>query len=151
MGVNRRIWTKISTTPAGSCITDSLSHTTYVKINNLCYNGGHSLMITKKLVMITQKLVVGNKIKTISNEKKTKTSGISGPTIFSTSKVLKNGKKDKQMIAYECDRYGCRFWKTHTANEDTSASSEMFLQPCGVNHVDHHGCGSGARDTILFL
>ena len=25
------IWTKISTTPAGSCITDSLSHTTYVE------------------------------------------------------------------------------------------------------------------------
>ena len=72
-------------------------------------------MITKKLVMITQKLVVGNKIKTISNEKKTKTSGISGPTDFRTSKVLKKRKKDKkQMIAYECDRYGCRFWKTHT-------------------------------------
>ena len=33
MGVNRRIWTKISTTPAGSCITDSLSHTTYVETN----------------------------------------------------------------------------------------------------------------------
>ena len=28
-----RIWTKISTTPAGSCITDSLSHTTYVETN----------------------------------------------------------------------------------------------------------------------
>ena len=27
IGVNCRIWTKISTTPAGSCITDSLSHT----------------------------------------------------------------------------------------------------------------------------
>ena len=109
-------------------------------------------MITKKLVMITQKLVVGNKIKTISNEKKTKTSGISGPTDFRTSKVLKKRKKDKkQMIAYECDRYGCRFWKTHTANEDASASGEMLLQPCGANNVDHHGCGSGARDTILFL
>ena len=32
-GVNCRIWTKISTTPAGSCITDSLSHTTYVETN----------------------------------------------------------------------------------------------------------------------
>ena len=29
-----RIWTKISTTPAGSCITDSLSHTTYVETKN---------------------------------------------------------------------------------------------------------------------
>ena len=108
-------------------------------------------MIMKKLVMITQKLVVGNNIRTISNERKTKTSGISGPADFRTSKVLKKRKKDKQMIAYGCDIYGCRFWKTHTANEDASASSEMFLQPCGVNHVDHHGCGSGARDTILFL
>ena len=33
IGVNCRIWTKISTTPAGSCITDSLSHTTYVETN----------------------------------------------------------------------------------------------------------------------
>ena len=33
-GVNRRIWTKISTTPAGSRITDSLSHTTYVETND---------------------------------------------------------------------------------------------------------------------
>ena len=31
IGVFCRIWTKISTTPAGSCITDSLSHTTYVE------------------------------------------------------------------------------------------------------------------------
>ena len=35
IGVNCRIWTKISTTPAGSCITDSLSHTTYVETNHL--------------------------------------------------------------------------------------------------------------------
>ena len=35
IGVNCRIWTKISTTPAGSCITDSLSHTTYVETNEL--------------------------------------------------------------------------------------------------------------------
>ena len=34
IGVFCRIWTKISTTPAGSCITDSLSHTTYVETNN---------------------------------------------------------------------------------------------------------------------
>ena len=27
-------WTKFSTTPAGSCITDSLSHTTYVETKN---------------------------------------------------------------------------------------------------------------------
>ena len=33
IGVNCRIWTKFSTTPAGSCITDSLSHTTYVETN----------------------------------------------------------------------------------------------------------------------
>ena len=33
IGVNCRIWTKILTTPAGSCITDSLSHTTYVETN----------------------------------------------------------------------------------------------------------------------
>ena len=31
IGVFCGIWTKISTTPAGSCITDSLSHTTYVE------------------------------------------------------------------------------------------------------------------------
>ena len=30
-----RIWTKFSSTPAGSCITDSLSHTTYVETNKL--------------------------------------------------------------------------------------------------------------------
>ena len=35
IGLNCRIWTKISTTPAGSCITDSLSHTTYVETNHL--------------------------------------------------------------------------------------------------------------------
>ena len=35
IGVNCRIWTKISTTPAGSCITDSLSHTTYVETKNV--------------------------------------------------------------------------------------------------------------------
>ena len=34
IGVFCRIWTKFSTTPAGSCITDSLSHTTYVETNN---------------------------------------------------------------------------------------------------------------------
>ena len=34
-GYSVRIWTKISTTPAGSCITDSLSHTTYVETNDL--------------------------------------------------------------------------------------------------------------------
>ena len=34
IGVFCGIWTKISTTPAGSCITDSLSHTTYVETNN---------------------------------------------------------------------------------------------------------------------
>ena len=33
-GYSGRIWTKISTTPADSCITDSLSHTTYVETNN---------------------------------------------------------------------------------------------------------------------
>ena len=33
IGVNCRIWTKFSTTQAGSCITDSLSHTTYVETN----------------------------------------------------------------------------------------------------------------------
>ena len=33
IGVFCGIWTKISTTPAGSCITDSLSHTTYVETN----------------------------------------------------------------------------------------------------------------------
>ena len=33
IGVFCRIWTKISTTPAGSCITDSLSHTMYVETN----------------------------------------------------------------------------------------------------------------------
>ena len=32
-GYSPWIWTKISTTPAGSCITDSLSHTTYVETN----------------------------------------------------------------------------------------------------------------------
>ena len=32
-GVFWGFWTKISTTPAGSCITDSLSHTTYVETN----------------------------------------------------------------------------------------------------------------------
>ena len=31
IGVFCRIWTKFSTTPAGSCITDSLSHTMYVE------------------------------------------------------------------------------------------------------------------------
>ena len=31
IGVFCRIWTKFSTTSAGSCITDSLSHTTYVE------------------------------------------------------------------------------------------------------------------------
>ena len=35
IGVNCRIWTKFSTTPAGSCITDSLSHTTYVETNKV--------------------------------------------------------------------------------------------------------------------
>ena len=35
-GYSGRIWTKISTTPAGSCITDSLSHTTYVETNKNC-------------------------------------------------------------------------------------------------------------------
>ena len=33
IGVFCRIWTKISTTPTGRCITDSLSHTTYVETN----------------------------------------------------------------------------------------------------------------------
>ena len=33
IGVFCKIWTKFSTTPAGSCITDSLSHTTYVETN----------------------------------------------------------------------------------------------------------------------
>ena len=33
IGVFCRIWTKFSTTPAGSWITDSLSHTTYVETN----------------------------------------------------------------------------------------------------------------------
>ena len=33
IGVFCGIWSKISTTPAGSCITDSLSHTTYVESN----------------------------------------------------------------------------------------------------------------------
>ena len=33
IGYSGRIWTKISTTPAGSSITDSLSHTTYVETN----------------------------------------------------------------------------------------------------------------------
>ena len=33
IGVFCGIWTKISTTPAGSCLTDSLSHTTYVETN----------------------------------------------------------------------------------------------------------------------
>ena len=37
IGVNCRIWTKISTTPAGSCITDSLSHTTYVETKKGLY------------------------------------------------------------------------------------------------------------------
>ena len=35
IGVFWGIWTKISTTPAGSCITDSLSHTTYVETNKV--------------------------------------------------------------------------------------------------------------------
>ena len=35
IGVFCGIWTKISTTPAGSCITDSLSHTTYVETNKI--------------------------------------------------------------------------------------------------------------------
>ena len=38
IGVNCRIWTKFSTTPAGSCITDSLSHTTYVETNEYLTN-----------------------------------------------------------------------------------------------------------------
>ena len=33
IGVFCRISTKVSTTPAGSCITDSLSHTMYVETN----------------------------------------------------------------------------------------------------------------------
>ena len=33
IGVFCRIWTKFSTTPAGSCITESLSHITYVETN----------------------------------------------------------------------------------------------------------------------
>ena len=33
VGVFCGIWTKISTTPAGSCITDSVSRTTYVETN----------------------------------------------------------------------------------------------------------------------
>ena len=38
IGVFCGIWTKISTTPAGSCIMDSLSHTTYVETNKfMCY------------------------------------------------------------------------------------------------------------------
>ena len=37
-GYSVRIWTKISTTPAGSCITDSLSHTTYAETNKLSLN-----------------------------------------------------------------------------------------------------------------
>ena len=37
-GYSGRIWTKISTTPAGSCITDSLSHTTYVETNKRKYD-----------------------------------------------------------------------------------------------------------------
>ena len=43
-GVFHRIWTKISTTPAGSCITDSPSHTTYVETNDFpifTVNGNH--------------------------------------------------------------------------------------------------------------
>ena len=39
IGVFCGIWTKISTTPAGSCITDSLSHTTYVETNKFHSNG----------------------------------------------------------------------------------------------------------------
>ena len=35
IGVFCRICTKFSTTPAGSCITDSLSHTTYVETNKM--------------------------------------------------------------------------------------------------------------------
>ena len=35
IGVFCRICTKFSTTPAGSCITDSLSHTTYVETNEI--------------------------------------------------------------------------------------------------------------------
>ena len=38
IGVFCRICTKFSTTPAGSCITDSLSHTTYVETNKACNN-----------------------------------------------------------------------------------------------------------------
>ena len=37
-GYSGRIWTKISTTPAGSCITDSLSHTTYVETNEKAFS-----------------------------------------------------------------------------------------------------------------
>ena len=49
IGVFCRIWTKFSTTPTGSCITDSLSHTTYVEtkyITTLCYNYTQTLSHT---------------------------------------------------------------------------------------------------------
>ena len=39
IGVFCVIWTKISTTPAGSCVTDSLSHTTYVETNKRTWIG----------------------------------------------------------------------------------------------------------------
>ena len=42
------IWTKISTTPAGSCITDSLSHTTYVETNYLGTREHSSRMCTAR-------------------------------------------------------------------------------------------------------
>ena len=51
IGVNCRIWTKISTTPAGSCITDSLSHITYVETNYFV------LQTRKYLYLIRVKLI----------------------------------------------------------------------------------------------
>ena len=48
IGVFCRIWTKISTTPAGSCITDSLSHTTFVETNK-----------SRKLLLHSQKWSYG--------------------------------------------------------------------------------------------
>ena len=59
-GYSPWIWTKISTTPAGSCITDSLSHTTYVETNDVLHKPGE--YINKYSICVSWPLFVRSEI-----------------------------------------------------------------------------------------
>ena len=58
IGVFCRIRTKISTTPAGSCITDTLSHNTYVETNESFKNWDPSILT---VVVVSYQHIMGNR------------------------------------------------------------------------------------------